>query len=493
MATRGDLSQHSTLFYQLAFGGLFLALVLSGAKSMMYGSTNDIKLLAVAAVGITAVLALDKWYWILLPVLQTAGIEASGLPFSPFELGQIAVITMYFFRKGLRNSEERPIRISGVVLASFPLVFWMFGIFCINPCGMYIFGSSMLGGRFYMQILLAWLTLLIASSWRFDERNCRVLFFCLLCGSVINIVNTVLSEATWQYVGEERAVAYEFIGFSTLFLLMFARYRIPEIISKFWRIAIVGISIAFVLYSGKRIRAGHVVLAPIIRVFLTGRDKVATIFCGLLAALFLSVFVMGDKANIYEVPNSVKRTLAMFVPYFKDDVRNTGLKDEFRVTMRAYATEQIKQSPWVGLKGFAINRTELLMVKNSMFVTKEHYGQVVARNWHSTFHAYAADFGLPALLFFVLFILMELREMIKECKKCLPIAGTYSSTVMMYYSFLFILSCFTFYSFGHTATTTQNSFLFISMFIAVRNGVRRADSPKKADQFLAATTQDAPL
>ena len=476
---KGDLSQHSTLFYQLAFGGLFLFIVMAGVKPMMYGSSMNLKLFGAMILGISMVLALDKYYWVLLPLLQTSGINIPGLPFSGFEIGELAVISVYFIRKGIRGTGERPIRLTGELISTFPLVFWIFGMFCVYPCGMNFTGSTMIGGRFYMQIFLAWLTLLVASTWRFDEKSCRVLFFCILFGSSISLVREIFSARISSSSDADQGSAYELIGFSLFYTVMFARYNLSEILSKLWRTAVVGISVILLINSGKRAMMATIVLIPIVKVFLTGRDKLLTLFCAFLGVIGLSVVVMGDLAGMYELPKSAKRALAVVVPSYRSSREGSGMNDKFRELVHGYAIAQIKQSPWIGMKGFAVDRNTLSIMSSRSIGEnsyQQHSGHAVARNWHSLVHAYPADFGLPALLFFLIFYVKLLKTTINISWKYLPVVNTYTSAMLTYCSLQILSACFYMTTGGHSALSTQGIFFRFALFIAISNGIIYAKS-----------------
>ena len=90
------LGAYQVKIHQIVFGGLFFLIVLMGVRAMMSGGAGNLKMLAALSVSVGVVLALDKYYWVLGPLLFSSGLRMPGLPFDGKELGCILLIGVYF-------------------------------------------------------------------------------------------------------------------------------------------------------------------------------------------------------------------------------------------------------------------------------------------------------------------------------------------------------------------------------------------------------------
>lgn len=248
------IGSYSVKIHQIAFGGLFFLAVAMAVRAMAYGGTANVKLLAAASIGVSIVLALDKYYWVLCPFLFASGISIPGLPFDGKELGVLSLVGVHFIRQAMRK--ERPIRLTGPIVAALPIFAWIVFIWCLNPTGIAMFGSSSIGARFYVQIILGLLALLVLSTLRFTERDCQVLFYVLLLAAAVAFARSIINQhLSSQSLGGDQGEAtnrYELLGVMPFYTLLFARYSLRQITSSLWRLlALLGLA-AMAVYTGKR-------------------------------------------------------------------------------------------------------------------------------------------------------------------------------------------------------------------------------------------------
>ena len=460
------LGAYQVKIHQIVFGGLFCLVVLLGVRAMMAGGTGNLKLLAALSVTIGIVLALDKYYWVLGPLLFSSGIRMPGLPFDGKELGCIILIGVYFIRQAMHK--EHPIRLTGAILSALPIFCWICLIWMLNPTGMAMLGSSTIGARFYLAILLGFGALFVLSALRFTERDCQILFYIMVVSAIFSFGRSILMDRLTALApgteGESMA-RYELLGALPLFVLLFSRYRLSQISTSLWKLlAAVGLA-GVTIYTGKRRAFGTLVLVPYLRCFFTGRDKLLTALWSIVGAFVLGFSVAGH-GTFYELPRSAQRALSVIVPSFAEKTSG-GLSDTFREGVRRYGREVIRSSPWVGRKGFSMDRgvTSWMMFGG----TEDSFsGHAYAGNWHSAWYSYACDFGLPALFFWAGFMLYAVFWDYGGFRKVM--FGDYANTVYICNSFSLFLTLIFSYTSGHSAFTARDTWIVVGLLTAIRNG-----------------------
>ena len=107
-------------------------------------------------------------------------------------------------------------------------------------------------------------------------------------------------------------------------------------------------------------------------------------------------------------------------------------------------------------------------------------GHAYAGNWHSTWYAYACDFGLPAMVMWAFFMLYAVVWDYRGFRKV--VFGDYANAVYIYYSFSLFLSLIFSYTSGHSAQSAQGAWITVGLLYAIRNGseVRRSDTVLEA-------------
>ncbi len=466
--------------FQVGFVLVFLAAVLYGVRGMMFGSKTIAGLIGFCSLGIAAVFMLDDKFWLACPVLSVFGLGFSipGLPFSGIELGCLFVPVVYFIRLAIRR--DRPPVFDRDLLILFPLILWIFAVFCSKPTGFVISGSKTIGGRFYFEILIGFVTLVALSAQRIDEKGAKMLFHALLVAQIVALVKGILiptetSDDAVAMVGIEPEVRarYALIGCVSIYTLLFARYSLSQILRSVSKLVLFCTLGLLTIYSGKRRAFGTLAVVPLVRMVLTKRDKFLTVAMAFLAVVFLCFAAMGD-GKYYELPRSAKRALAVLFPKYKNSANTGGLLDYFREQMREQAREVIRENPWFGRRGFSMRFEETAWINFGGGRTSEFAAHAYAGNWHSTWYAYAADFGIPCLLFYLLFFLYMLRYAWRGSREV--VQGTYLPTCCLYYSFsLFVYAAFSFTS-GHSARTLISNCITYGMLLAIVRGYRETHS-----------------
>lgn len=477
-------------------GGLFfssLGAVLYGLQKMMAGSKTLGGFVVACFVLLAAILILDHRYWVIAQFLSISGLSIPELPFSSTELGFLVLISVYTSRLAIRKSSM--VVLNRDLLVVFPIVGWMFIVFLINPVGLFLFGSNMIGGRFYFQIALGFLALLVLSTLKLDETDAKVLFYAIFLGMVVRLVRGVIfptadpDEIVFSGRDPEVSTRYAFVICSSMYLLLFARWSVSKICVSPWKVFGSVVLASLTVWSGRRQAVGSLALVPLFRAFLTGKDRLLTVCLAFVAALFLLVAVQGDGV-LYEIPKSAKRALAVVVPKYRNR-HAEGIQDSFRREMREQARYVIRESPWLGRRGFAMNARETAWIHFGGGMTSNFAGHAYSGNWHSTWFAYAADFGIPCTIMWALFTLYSLRYAYRAVQSVRE--GVYRPTCCLYFAITLFVSFAFSYVNGHSASTSMFTWITYGWLLALVQGRERSEAtmyPSESPSSAPATYQD---
>lgn len=463
---KANLSSLQTKLIPIIFGLALFAVAFSAVKGMVYGNTSNVKMLAGLVVAAGVVFMLDKYYWLMLPVFATLGIKIPGMPFDGNELGCIFVVVIYVARLALQK--EKTTKLCNPLLFALPFLLWIFVVWCLNPTGLAMFGSTKIGVRFYLKIVLAFLAACVMCTKSIDESDAKKLFFVIVIARIIYALISVFAAGliSAEVDEEDRGGArYEYLFALSIYTIMFCRYSLSDILKSGWKFFVIVFFALLTVYTGKRRAIATLLLLPLLRVFFTGRDKLLTFACVSIAA-FMLMFVVVADGTFYELPPSVQRSLSVVVPKYR---QSEITQDVFRYEIRKIGKEVIKDSPWFGRKGFAMDFRETVWIDSSG--TDFYGGHAYAGNWHSTWYAYACDFGLPAAILFgfaLLYWLIYAGRVIKKTRY-----GSWSFTcVMLFVLNMYVESIFS-YTSGHSSFTTFTFMYLIGMLVALENGLKQ--------------------
>lgn len=468
-----DLRSYQVRFYQVLFGLGFVALALVVVKMMMRGNVNRFGMAAAIVAGIAVILALDQYYWILFPFLCNVGIKIPGLPFSGDELGCFVLIGCYFVRLATKRSGR--ILFTRELLIVYPIFFWICGIWYANPTGLAILGSTTIGARFYIKILLGFFSMHVLSSFVFQEKECRLFFYTLFGGALFSTFTNAIGgglEESLATEGGDVGSRYYLLGFSVLYALMFSRYSLSQMFSSLGLFLVTSVSALATIASGKRKAFASLLLLPLLRAILTRRDRMLTAVCVFVAFFFLCFFVAGHGA-LWEVPKPMARSLAVVFPSMKSAYGGLeGTKDTFRENMQKLAKESIRQNPWFGLKGFALDRNSIAWIVSSSSTISGYAGHAFTRNWHSTWLGFAADFGIPSVFLYGLFAFYSFFWSIRLIRR-IPRYNVFQFAIAFYVVWSFSQSLLFSYGSGHSAVTPYWLWPQYGILLAIANGLKK--------------------
>ena len=472
MIQNRDLSSVRTKFVQIVCGFVLFGAGCLAVNGLMYGSFSKAGIVVALLVGLATVLLLDDRYWLLLPALSIVDLKIPGLPFSGIEWGCLFVTATHFVRLVLRQ-DSQPVS-SFRVWVTVPLFLWICFMFMLNPVGVAFFGSRTVGGRFYIDVALGFMTFLSLSSLSIKEKDAKILFYTILFSLLISVSRGVLfphadpDALVYSNTGleQEASARYAFIGCSTIFVLLFAKWSIRQVFSSPLRIAVLFLLAVLVVYSGKRQAFGMVVLVPFFRVILKGRDVVLTCAMGVLAALVLAFSVAGDGV-LFTLPQSAKRALAVVAPRYERETAG-GIHDLFRQEIRKQAYDLIGENPLFGRQGFAMNLEYTRWMHFGGGYTGLYASHAYAGNWHNMWLAYACDFGLLGLALAICFWLWLVRFIILSNRAI--VAGEYLPACVLFFSYALLESLVFSWVAGHASVSTYETWLRYGMLLALVNG-----------------------
>ena len=462
----------STRVYQFVFGLMFLFASYGAVRGMMFGSTQNAKQIAFLAIAFAVVLWLDSLYWLILPLCMVLGIQVPGLPFNCTELGCLAFSGVHMVRTCLHR--DRLVPWNRVILSAFPLVAWICAIWAMNPTGINLLRSfgvmetQSMGGRFYLKIVFSFVAMCCLSTVRLREWDCKQLYRVIIGGGILSIVMLFLHPEMAESGAETSGGVvsrYYLLAFSGLYSILWARYSIMDILSSLKLFLFLGVSALATIASGKRSVSASMALIPIYRALLTRSHRWLTVFIGLIAFGILCFAVSLDGVGSFAIPLSAKRSLAMIFPKYREKGFE-GLHDTFRTEVHAYAKELIQKHPWVGRRGFRMDMDSATWLYGMGFAGP-YAGHAFSGNWHGAFWSYAADFGIPCLLLYLLLVWNGLRFAFRYAP-VFPV-GSFQLACFLYYAMIFVHQAFIMFTSGHSSLTAEGAFLNLGMMAAVVN------------------------
>lgn len=464
---RNRESAVQTKVVQVAFGLVLLGIVAFATKSMMFGSTMIAKILAAGIVGATVVFALDKRYWLISAFLFGFYGTIPYIKFTGAELGALILVSVFFVRMSLRR-DHHVSGVNSIVLSTIPFLSWMCVVWAMNPVGMFIFGSSSIGGRFYFKVILAFLSMCCLSTLLLDERESKYLALAVVFGYLARALYSVIfgdvEEAFWGTRSH-----YAFIPVTYAAPIFLCRFSAPELLSRVG--PFVGFSVLFLLgfWAGNRTGASRPVLVGLLAPVFLRKDRIKTLFLILAASFVLAIVVLGH-GSAWRLPFAAQRALSFLPGKWDRRLEAYGFHDNFRATLRMYAREHIKENPWFGDGGFSLDLNEVAWTNARNAYGDTFSGHVVGRNWHNVWLGMAADFGIPLSVAWALFMAVLLVSGWREARR-MPL-GTWHQTAFLYFYLLIVVEFVSFFfAGGHTARTAEQIFLWTGMMLAVRNGV----------------------
>lgn len=444
---------------------VFLGLAaLYSVRSLMFGSRSVAGLVGAFCVILTAVLVLDKEYWILFPLISASGLSIPTLPFVSTELGCLVLVAVFFVRAVLRR-DTLHFHSTHYLLWGAPYFLWCAIVFCMNPVGLHMFGSSMIGGRHYFRLAVGLATWFCLAQIELSEKGLKMLFFGLIVCSFIQVFLGYFGFIVETEVGVEAHTRYYLTAFGTLLSLLLCRFDLSKIVLSPGLFLSCLACACLVLVSGKRTTVGTLLLTPFVLMFLRRREYGFTIGCGIVAAIALGILASG-QGRLYELPYSAQRGLSFLPGKWDRTLERYGFNDDFREELHRRAKNIIHEHPWVGRKGYAMDPREISWVilntqaRDTMFA-----GHELASNWHNKFYGMWADFGAVAPFSWYGFMIAVWLWTYRKRNEHLD--NSYASTFYRYWACLIFFDLILAY--GHSSLTPFGFWPRFGLLIALEN------------------------
>jgi hypothetical protein len=424
--------------------GIFVAFFLG----MAVGEESRVKIVAVFGlmVGAPLLLSLGKNYWYLIPASLLSGLPAIPIGGKTINLAELCIalcFAIFITRVAFKKDKIEFARATSVPIYLF--MAWVLFIFCLYPVGMAAFGAAMMGGRFYAQLVMAFIAFLIVGSRTITEKDAKWIVFIILMGSFVNAAYNIASYFffgagddllgvpvsgddfyTWHQSLGTPAVVFSFLLFAWKKPRDIFGFRNPGLSILYL------LAIGLTLYSGKRMGLVAVFIAPAVGAIVY--RQYSYLFLGGVAAIALFGAVIFGHGEYFKLPLQMQRTLSWLPADWDSQFRQMeGGQDTFRASLRRFAMENIKRDPIIG-RGFGVQYSEII---GQISATRYRGGEdsqaapyAIGRSWHNRWLGYAADFGIPlsiiqAILFLVVIVVAYKAQSLLPTPSALKILVLY--------------------------------------------------------------------
>ena len=320
---------------------IWSALLLGLLVAVMVGSavgSSDMRLFAglIAAIPIAVIFVkLKTNVWILLPIgwYLTGRLPWLPVPFTVRDLCFMAVIfffTLFFATRALPWKRKL-----GTLdyLIYFNLIY-LATVYARNPVGFWAMQTSMVGGRPYFEIALAFGAFMIMSRVQITDFIAKIFpFFFVIpawCVGMLDVISRLFPQtgyvlnsiysgvgtggatAAFQAeaeLGTTRMVGLQNAGVSSI-LTLCAKYNPITLISPLYPHRVVMLTIAFgaIFLSGFRSVLLFAFLAFLLSSILRGHLKDLWVACGI--ALFALILLISMQGTVFQLPLTMQRALS---------------------------------------------------------------------------------------------------------------------------------------------------------------------------------------
>ncbi len=423
-------------------------------------------------------LIVGKEYWVFVPLAFV--LDVPGLPFlaskniSLPELATAAAFAVLLARTAFKAETFVVARTE--IFPVYLYFAWAAMIYCLNPVGLQVLGAESVGGRFYVQLLLGLLAFLVVVRSEVDEKHARwiilIMIFGTIVGKVFEIYNFIKGTAVERGLDLESS-SYTWhqslVGPAAIIAVwIFCRFKPSQIFhpSRWYIFALYLGCLYMAMQSGKRAGFAGVVLIPFISGFLHKQYAFSFVY-SVLAALAISTMVIGH-GQMFDLPIRAQRVLMNLPGDWDPEIKGytTESADDFRQALRDIAYKKIGENPIFG-KGVGIDTTQVSGLFGNATSTNEMAIQMLAvgSSWHSTWVGIAADFGLPACLFWAWFWVMVLIVCFK-LKQLLPYQSSRWVLAMMIFVGFF-QRIITSWTSGHSTNSPFDQWWLYGLLLAL--------------------------
>jgi hypothetical protein len=443
--------------------GIFMAFFMGRAAGQ--GQIMHIALVFGVMIGAPLLLSLGKNYWYLIPASLLSGLPAIPFGGRSINLAELCIALCFgIFVTRVAFKLDKILLWRTTHIPVYLFMAWVVLIFGLYPVGLAAFGAATIGGRFYAQLLLAFMAFIIIASREITEKDCKWIIIFILGGNIVNAVYSIGSYLLFGSGDEILNPSADTDGFYTwhqnlsvpawvISFLLFSWKKPSEVIGfrNPLHTLVYLICICLALYSGKRMGIVAVLMAPLLGAIL--HKQFYYLFLGGIAALVFSLTIIFGHGDVFRLPLQMQRALSILPADWDREVKVVeGGQDPFRESLRRFAWENIERHPIIG-RGFAIEYSEII---GQIMATRYIGGGdsqaapfAIGRAWHNTWLGYAADFGIPLSLIQAILYLTVIIVTYKSWSLCPPKS---LQKILLGYFFMFTFrDIFASHTSGHTA------------------------------------------
>lgn len=331
--------------------------------------------------------------WVLLPIgwYLTGRLPWLPLPFSVRDLCYMAVIfafTLFFATRALPWKRKTSILDYLIYLN----LAYLATVFVRNPVGFFAMQSSMVGGRPYFEIALAFGAFMILSRVQITDYIAKIfpLFFVIpaWCVGILDVIGRVNPQTGYVLnsiysgvgmggataaleaeaeIGTTRMTGLLSAGLSST-LALCARYNPITLISPLYPHRVMMLAIAFVaiFLSGFRSALLFAFMAFLLSSILRGRLKDLWVAAGV--AMLALVLVISIQGNILQLPLTMQRALSWLPGDWSEEaVSDAEGSTQWRVEMWEWAwndTRILRDRVWG--QGFGLSKDDMNLIASSI-------------------------------------------------------------------------------------------------------------------------------
>jgi hypothetical protein len=378
---------------------VWVALLLGLLMAVMIGSavgSSDLRVVAgvIAAIPIAIIFVkLKTNIWVLIPIGWYLSGRLPWLPL-PFTVRDLCMMTVIFFFTLFFATRAVPWKrkLSLLDYLIYLNLFYLATVYVRNPAGFWAMQTSVVGGRPYFEILLAFGAFIILSRVQITEIIARVfpLFFVMpaWCIGILDLVARLLPQAALPLammysgvsggglagalqqearLGETRMTGMQFAGSSSV-LALCARYSPITLISPFYplRMLLFAFGIGAIFLAGFRSVILFAMVVFLLSSILRGNLKELWIAgSGMLLGLIVLVSVQG---SLIQLPLTVQRSLAWLPGNWSEEAKVGGDEStRWRVEMWEWAWNDdriLRDRTWG--QGFGLSLDDMSLIASSL-------------------------------------------------------------------------------------------------------------------------------
>ncbi len=319
------------------WGALLLGLLVAVMIGSAVGS-SDMRLVAgvIAVIPVAIIFVkLKTNIWVLIPISWYLSGRLPWLPL-PFTVRDLCMMTVIFFFTLFVATRAVPWK-RKVGLLDYLIYInlaYLATVYVRNPAGFWAMQTSMVGGRPYFEILLAFGAFMILSRVQISDFVAKIfpLFFVIpaWCIAILDVIGRLIPQTAYPLammysgvgsrgvtsafeqeaqLGETRMVGLQYAGLSSV-LALCARYNPITLLSPLypWRVLLFAVAFAAVFLSGFRGLLLFSLVAFVLSALLRGRLKDLWVAGALM--LLAVVALISLQGSVLQLPRTMQRALS---------------------------------------------------------------------------------------------------------------------------------------------------------------------------------------